>query len=82
MLQNGLSKCLNNEVKIGILVDVEPFLQPYLQQKMCSVLSKYLSLFVVEARKKNREKFPPATLHQILCGILQHMRQLNSPSSY
>ena len=29
-----LSKCLNNGVKIGILVDVEPFLQPYLQQKM------------------------------------------------
>ena len=43
-----------------------------------SVLSKYLSLFVVEARKKNGEKYPPTTLHQILCGILRHMRQLNS----
>ena len=31
----------------------------------------------MEARKKNGEKYPPATLHQILCGVLRQMRQLN-----
>lgn len=41
-------------------------------------LCKYLSMLVVEVRKKNGEKYPPATLHQLLCGLLRHMRGLNS----
>ena len=43
-----------------------------------AILCKYLSMFVVEARKKNGDNYPPSTLHQILCGILRHMRQLNA----
>ena len=39
-------------------------------------LNKYLSQFVVEARKSNGENYPPATLHQILCGIMRHMREI------
>ena len=42
------------------------------------VLNKYLSLFAVEARKTNGDSYPPATLHQLLCGILRHMRAINS----
>lgn len=42
-----------------------------------ALLSRYLSLFVIEVRKKSGEKYPPATLHQLLCGILRHMRQIN-----
>ena len=38
-------------------------------------LNKYLSMFIVEARKANGENYPPATLHVILCGILRHMRE-------
>ena len=40
-------------------------------EKLC----KFLSLFVVEARKKSGERYPPSTIHQILCGLLHHMRQ-------
>ena len=40
-------------------------------------LSKYLSRFVVETRKSNGELYPPATLHQLLCGILRHTRSKN-----
>ena len=36
-----------------------------------SELWKYLSLFVVETWKN---KYRPATLHQILCGIQRHVR--------
>ena len=42
------------------------------------MLSKYLSLFVVEARKKNGEKYPPATLHQICVASYDTMRQINA----
>lgn len=42
------------------------------------VLNIYLSLFAVEARKTNGANYPPATLHQLLCGILRHMRANNS----
>lgn len=36
-------------------------------------LNKFLSHFVVEARKANGEKYPPATLHQILCNIMREI---------
>lgn len=41
-----------------------------------SDLNKYLSMFVVEARKANGDEYPPATLHQILCGLLRFMREV------
>ena len=40
-------------------------------------LNNHLSRFVVEARKSTGEHYPPATLHQLLCGILRHMRSKN-----
>jgi len=57
--------------------ELEPVPSNLLSSEDSAELCKYLALFVVEARKKNGANYPPATLHQILCGILRHMRQLN-----
>ena len=42
-----------------------------------NILNTHLSRFVVETRKSNGEAYPPATLHQLLCGVLRHMRDCN-----
>lgn len=39
------------------------------------LLNTHLSKFAVEARKANGEIYPPGTIHQLLCGLLQHMRE-------
>ena len=41
------------------------------------LLNHHLSQFVVETRKANGEHYPPSTLHQLLCGLLRHMREVN-----
>ena len=41
------------------------------------LLNHHLSQFVVETRKANGEHYPPCTLHQLLCGLLRHMREVN-----
>ena len=48
-----------------------------LQCSNTQTLNKHLSRFVVETRKSNGEPYPPATLHQLLCGILRYMRNKN-----
>ena len=40
-----------------------------------SLLNTHLSKFAVEARKANGEIYPPSTIHQLLCGLLRHMRE-------
>ena len=42
-----------------------------------AVLNTYLSRFAVEARKVTGEHYPPSTIHQLLCGLLRHMRETN-----
>ena len=42
-----------------------------------SLLSTHLTRFAVEARKANGEHYPPSSIHQLLCGILRHMREIN-----
>ena len=42
-----------------------------------NVLNTHLSRFVTETRKSNGEPYPPATLHQLLYGVLRHMRDCN-----
>ncbi len=42
-----------------------------------SILNIQLSRFAVEARKENGDLYPPATIHQLLCGLLRHMREIN-----
>ena len=34
------------------------------------------SKFAVKARKANGEIYPPGTIHQLLCGLLQHIREM------
>ena len=42
------------------------------------VLAKWLSLFVMEVRKKDGTEYPPATIHLLLCGLQRIMRRQNS----
>ena len=42
-----------------------------------ALLNTQLSRFVLETRKSNGEFYPPKTLHQLLCGLLRHMRDIN-----
>ena len=42
-----------------------------------ATLNTHLSRFVVETRKANGELYPPKTVHQLLCGLLRHMRDVN-----
>ena len=39
------------------------------------LLNTHLLKFAVEARKANGENYPPGTIHQLLCGLLRHMRE-------
>ena len=40
-------------------------------------LNTHLSRFAVETRKSKGELYPPKTVHQLLCGLLRHMRNVN-----
>ena len=40
-------------------------------------LDYWLSKFVVEARNKNGESYPPNTLYVICCGLLRYVRELH-----
>ena len=42
-----------------------------------AALCKWLSLYVVEARKQNGSPFPPKSLYLLLTGLLRHMRSKN-----
>ena len=42
-----------------------------------ATLNTHFSRFVVETRKSNGDFYPPKTLHQLLCGLLRHMRDVN-----
>ena len=42
-----------------------------------AILNVHLARFAVEARKSNGDYYPPATIHQLLCGLLRHMRDTN-----
>ena len=39
------------------------------------LLNTHLARFAVEARKTTGESYPPATVHQLLCGLLRYMRE-------
>ena len=42
-------------------------------------LSKLLSRFILEARKKNGDEFPPSTLHHIISGLQRYLRLSGQP---
>ena len=41
------------------------------------VINLQLSRFIVVTRKSNGERYPPSSLHQLLCGLLRSMREKN-----
>ena len=49
-----------------------------LQTSDKAILDRWLSRYVVETRNKNGAYYPPATLYQLLIGILRYMRMENS----
>ena len=42
-------------------------------------LAHWLTRFVLEARKKTGEVYPPNTLHHICCGLMRYLRQSGMP---
>lgn len=48
-----------------------------LEAKDITALSKWLSYFVAEVRKKDGTAYPPKTVYLLLTGLLRHMRTLN-----
>ena len=52
----------------------------FLQCTDIDTLNKYLAMFAVETRKSDGKPYPPATLHQLLCGLIRYFRA-NNPHS-
>ena len=42
-----------------------------------ALLNTHLSRFAFKTRKTDGSKYPPATIHQLLCGLLRHMKEAN-----
>ena len=42
------------------------------------LLNKWLSLFVMEVRKGDGTRYPPSSIHLILCGLQRYMRRNNA----
>ena len=40
-------------------------------------LCTHISRFAVETRNANGDPYPPATIHQLLCGLLRYMREIS-----
>ena len=55
----------------------DPVLDDFLLTTDPQTLNIHLARFIVETRKSNGDLYPPATLHQLFCGILRHMRSKN-----
>ena len=49
----------------------------YLLTMQPEELNKWLSCFVLEARRKDGNVYPPNSLHQLCCGVLRHIREFN-----
>jgi len=54
-----------------------PVPKSLLEEADAEQLNKWLSYYVAETRNTNGECYPPATLYQLLCGLLRHMRLAN-----
>ena len=48
-----------------------------LETENAESLAKWLSLFTIEVRKKDGERYPPATIHMLLCALQRIMRRYN-----
>jgi hypothetical protein len=50
---------------------------PCLLTMQVSELNEWLSRLVVEVRRKDGKFYPPNTLHQLCCGLLRRLREVN-----
>ena len=41
------------------------------------ILNKWLSLYIIETRKQDGQRYPTSTLNLLLCGLKRHMKKLN-----
>ena len=42
-------------------------------------IQHWMTRFILEVRKKNGDKYPPNTLHHLVCGIMRFLRQNGNP---
>ena len=49
---------------------------PMLKNMSASELNGYLTSFVLEARKKDKDEYPSSSVYLLACGILRHLRDL------
>ncbi len=54
---------------------------PLLLQLTTEELQFWLTRFVLEARKKDGSKYPPNSLHHLVCSLMRHIRQNGRPST-
>ena len=57
----------SNQIPLEILWSTDP-----------TLLSKWLAVYVAEARKVDGSRYPVKTLYSLLTGLLRHMRSLNA----
>ena len=50
---------------------------PYLLTMQRCELNDWLARFVLEVRRKDGKFYPPNTLHQLCCGVLRRLREVN-----
>ena len=50
---------------------------PHILTCQVSELNNWLCRFVLEVRRKDGKPYPPSTLHQLCCGILRYVRDIN-----
>ncbi len=49
-----------------------------LERDDAELLNKWLTLFVAEVRKVDGSRYPPKTIHSLLCGLQRHFRRSSS----
>ena len=50
-----------------------------LHEMPLQVIDKYLSRFILEARRQDGIPYPPKTLYQLVCGLQRYLRENNRP---
>ena len=48
-----------------------------LERPNASVLNFWLARFIAEVRRSDGKPYPPKSIHQLICGVLRHMRSVD-----
>ena len=59
------------------MVSTDTGIRSHFETENTESLAKWLSLFTIEVRKKDGERYPPATIHMLLCALQRIMRRCN-----